>query len=213
MSAIRVVLADDQVLFLRSLKLVLENSAEEINIVGTAVNGREAVKLVDELIPDVVLMDVRMPEMDGVEANREIHAAHPEVAVMMLTTFDDDSYVQNALHDGAVGYLLKDMDPEKLVSSIRALKEGAVQLSPSIMHKLMDQFYAPQATDSERLSGLNQREREILKLIAQGLDNREIAEGIHVAEQTVKNYVSSIYHKIGARDRIHAMRIALNEEL
>ena len=213
MNPIRVVLVDDQVLFLRSLKVVLESSAEDISVVGTAGDGSEAVELVDELLPDVVLMDVRMPGMDGVEANRIIHERHPEVAVMMLTTFDDDTYVQNALHDGAVGYLLKDMDPEKLVSSIRALREGAVQLSPSIVHKLMNQVYQPQSAEGARLAGLNQREREILKLVSQGLDNREIAARINVAEQTVKNYVSTIYHKIGARDRVHAMRIALNEEL
>ncbi len=218
MEKVRILLVDDQVLFIESLKTVLETRTRDFKIVGIAYDGREAIRIVERERPHVVLMDVRMPKMDGVVATRLIHKKYPEIQVMMLTTFDDDEYVHAALHNGAVGYLLKDIPPYELIASIRAMREGAVQISPSIATKLADHAYnsVKNAHSSEGgfcapewFNALSKREMEILKLLSKGLDNREIAERLYIAEQTVKNHVSIIYSKMGARDRVQAVRMAL----
>lgn len=215
MEKIRVVLADDQVLFVESLKNVLKTRAKDIDVVGIAHNGAEAVDLVRETSPDLVLMDVRMPTMDGVAATRAIRKENDRTLIVMLTTFDDDDYVHRALEYGAVGYLLKDIPPSELIASIRALKEGAVLVSPSIASKLLHLAY--QGPGLRRPSGdrppqwveeLTTREREILSLIAEGKDNREIANDLSLAEQTVKNAVSIIYAKLGVKSRVQAVTLA-----
>ncbi len=213
---IKILLADDQILFLESLKSVIESRAENIQVVATALNGREAIQMVEQYRPEVALLDVRMPDMDGVEAARQINERYPEVRIVMLTTFDDDEYVRDALNYGAVGYLLKDIPPKKLIASIQAVKEGSVMMAPSIARKLVQQVAAePQGTSKkskseekpEWLKELSKRELEVLKLLGEGYDNRQIADQLYIAEQTVKNHVSEIYSKLGTHSRIKTMKM------
>lgn len=214
MEKTKILLADDQVLFVESLKTVIEIRAPDISVVGIAHNGMEAIKLVEKYKPQIVLMDVRMPVLDGVEATRAIHVKFPEVYIIMLTTFDDDTYVKKALSYGAVGYLLKDIAPSELIASLRAIKKGPMLISPSVAAKLLDHAYGGgfHNNDSDRetlLKSLSPREREILDLMAQGYDNREIASELVIAEQTVKNHVSIIYDKLGVRDRVQAIQYVI----
>lgn len=225
MDKIRVVLADDQVLFVENLRIVLETRAKDIKVVGIARDGIEAVECVNREHPNIILMDVRMPNMDGVEATRLIHNQCPDTQVMMLTTFDDDQYVHEALHNGAVGYVLKNISPLELITTIRAVNQGRVIISPAIAAKLVegmphaeresiDQSHTA-STVPEGYQELSKREKEVFALIARGYNNKEISEQLFVAEQTVKNYVHAVYQKIGARDRIQAVHIAqsLDSEL
>jgi DNA-binding NarL/FixJ family response regulator len=217
---IRVLIADDQRLFAGSLKTVLEGfGSEQIHVVGIAYDGREAVELVESLAPDVVLMDVRMPVMDGVEATRVVRDRFPGVKVMILTTFDDDDYVHDALANGAVGYVLKNIEPQELVTCVKAVCAGTFLMSRSVGAKLVSQAtpehsgakLADAAAEANFLlhqfPGLSRREAEVLYLLAQNLDNREIASRLFIADQTAKNYVSKIYEKLGVPDRIHALRL------
>ncbi len=201
---ITLLLADDHVLFCESLRTVLSAEARDVEVVGIARDGEEVVALVEEKRPDIVLMDVRMPGMDGVHATKIIHERFPDTRVMMLTTFDDDEYVREAMKFGAEGYLLKDTPLEKLIISIRALKEGVFQVSPAVVRKLMGS--ASPATGAEEsppdwVQSLSRREKEILRLVAKGQDNPEIARALFIAEQTVKNHMSDIYFKLGVHDR------------
>lgn len=216
MDRIRVALADDQVLFVESLKNVLRTRARDIEVVGIAHDGEQAISLVETTQPDLILLDVRMPTMDGVEATRAIHEAHPDIIIVMLTTFDDDEYVYRALEHGAVGYLLKDIPPSELIASIRALREGAVLVSPTIASKLLRRAHrgnakgaAPIDTPPRWLSDLTARELQVLTLMVQGMDNREIAADLDLAEQTIKNAVSVIYSKLGVRSRVQAVNTAV----
>ncbi|MBN1835295.1 MAG: response regulator transcription factor [Spirochaetales bacterium] len=217
MDRIRVLLVDDQVLFAESLKTVLETRARDMEVVGVAYDGRQALELVEERRPQVVLMDVRMPGMDGVEAARLVHQRHPEISVLMLTTFDDDEYVRDALRHGAVGYLLKDIGPRELMAAIRATRDGAALVSPAVIQKLLSRGErpgeagpdaGPRALQPPWVGSLSRREREILRLLTRGLDNRAIADGLFIAEQTVKNHVSTIYAKMGAHNRVQAVKLA-----
>jgi DNA-binding NarL/FixJ family response regulator len=211
------------VLFVESLKTVLETDAGDIRVVGVAYDGAHAVEMALDLAPDVALVDVRMPVMDGVEAVRRIGARAPAVRTVMLTTFDDDEYVHTALKHGAVGYLLKDIPPNELIASIRAIHQGAVLMSPAIARKLADRASSgekgeAEVFDSEKamlagLGGLTSREREILGLIGQGMGNKQIAERLYIAPQTVRNYISAIYGKLGVHDRYEAMQIAVRAHL
>jgi DNA-binding NarL/FixJ family response regulator len=222
MNKIRVVLADDQVLFVENLKFVLEKRAKDIAVTGVAQNGSEAIACVERQKPHIVLMDIRMPIMDGVEATRIIHQRFPDTQIIVLTTFDDDAYVHDALHYGAVGYLLKNIPPKELIASIRAVREGGVLISPQIARKLVDQVFqltreknkkAELSKESFNQQGLSNREKEILHLISKGYNNKEISNFLFIAEQTVKNYAHSIYSKIGARDRAQAIKMALDGEI
>jgi DNA-binding NarL/FixJ family response regulator len=215
---IKIVLVDDQTLFVESLKTVLETRADDLQVVGVANDGNRAVEVVAENSPDIVLMDVRMPVMNGVESTKLIKESYPDTRVLMLTTFDDDQYVIEALRLGAVGYLLKNMPPAELISAIRAVYEGGVLISPQVANKLVGLLTNPQSKageghDDERVGSLvnqlSSREKEILQLMAEGLDNKEIAGKLYIAEQTVKNYVSVIYSKLGVRDRVQASRMVL----
>ncbi|MFW5686185.1 MAG: response regulator [Spirochaetota bacterium] len=212
-----VVLADDQILFVESLKSVLESRSDGISVVGVASNGNEAVELVKRYRPDIALLDVRMPVRDGVEAAKQIHEHYPDVQTVMLTTFDDDEYVVEALRYGAVGYLLKNIPPKDLITSLHAIAGGAVLISPEVAQRLVDHAYQTTAGASERdasadhgsaLSQLTEREEKILRLIADGYNNRQIGGELFLAEQTVKNYVSQIYAKLGVHNRIHLMKVA-----
>ena len=223
MAPIRVLLADDRKLFADSIKIVLEGyERDAIRVVGLAYDGKEAVELAARTRPDVVLLDVRMPVMDGVEASRQIHARHPEIKIIMLTTFQEDELVRNALSNGAVGYVLKEVQPRELVESIKLANGGFYLISPSVGGRLLRRAAAGSPADPERdaaLAGiqaafpeLSRREAEVLAYISRSYDNHEIARELFLAEQTVKNHVTSIYTKLGVKDRVHCVRL-LNERL
>ncbi len=206
---IRLLLVDDQYLFLESLKLVIESIAPDIEIAASAINGEEAVHLMRETDIVVVLLDVRMPVMDGGTAARIIRSEHPAVSIIMLTTFEDDEYVSEAMRNGASGYLLKNIAPKMLVSAVRAVFDGSILMDPNIAGTLMQSLYANRK-ESERITGeklpdwfyeLSARERTIIKHILLGKSNKEIAADVHIGEQTVRNYISCIYSKLGTSDR------------
>jgi DNA-binding NarL/FixJ family response regulator len=216
---IRVLVVDDQELFARGLEIVLKgHGGEELAVVGIAANGKEAIEKVEALTPDVVLMDVRMPVMDGVEATRIIHEQNPAIKILILTTFDDDQYVADALGNGAQGYVLKNLKPDDLVTSIKAVHAGSLYVSSGVGSRLVRHAQAGMERTQKRpieyhgeinfllsqFESLRKREAEILHLILQDYDNQEIAQRLFIAEQTVKNYVTAIYGKIGVSDRDHA---------
>jgi DNA-binding NarL/FixJ family response regulator len=209
---IRIVIADDQALFSETLKMVLESRSEEIRVVGLGYTGRQAIQLVEELKPDLVLLDIRMPEMDGVVATKILHEKFPDVRILILTTYDDDSYILDALRYGAVGYILKNIPPDKLIDSIITIKNGNVLISPEVAQKLIAHAVGTRGeADGEKSLNLvpdlwydilSRREREILRLLANGFDNKQIADELFLADQTVKNHISEIYSKLGLHDRV-----------
>jgi len=226
---IRIIIADDQTLFLEGLATFLRAYTDDIEVIARASNGKEALSRAREFAPDIILMDVHMPEMDGVEATERILAELPDVKIVMLSTYDEDEYVERALALGASGYLLKDISPTELIASIRALKSGAVQISPQVVSKLMsrivdhDPIPGPQGGGSlgagiqessrspgrgDGLDALTRREREVFSLIAPGCDNEQIAESLSLSEHTVRNYVSGIYAKLGVQDRFQIIQMA-----
>ncbi len=204
---IKIMLVDDQNLIRQGLRALLELEAD-LEIVGEAENGREALDLITQLHPDVILMDMRMPVMDGVRATLEIQKNYPQVKVLVLTTFDDDEYVTAAIQNGAMGYLLKDTPSEELAVAIRAVHKGYTQLGPGIVKKLLTQYSGNHVCDSPipppSLTELTPREKEVLKLIANGASNREIAKELYISEGTVKNYVTNILNRLSLRDRTQA---------
>jgi DNA-binding NarL/FixJ family response regulator len=206
MSKIRVLLVDDQELFVKSLKRVIEADTEDIEVVGIAVNGADAVSAVGTLKPDLVLMDVRMPVMDGVEAAKSIRKLEPETLVLMLTTFEDDEYVLKAVEYGACGYLLKDIDPSRLIIAIRAVVGGACIFDQKVLPKIVKggsgDGQAVRKKQDHLLERLTFREREILALIEEGRSNEEIGNILHLGIQTVRNYTSLIYSKTGIHNRL-----------
>lgn len=205
MSTIRLLVVDDQALFREALHTLLSVQAD-IEVVGEAANGEEALRLIGKHQPDVVLMDLQMPVMDGVAATRRIQSEHPTVHVIVLTTFDDDDYVFEGLRAGAIGYLLKDVSAEKLVEAIRSAARGESFLQPSIATKVIAELArhsTPAAADS-LVEPLTNREIDILRRMAEGLNNREIAELLVITEGTVKNHVTNILGKLGVRDRTQA---------
>jgi DNA-binding NarL/FixJ family response regulator len=205
--SIRVLLVDDQALFREGLSTLL-SVYPELEIVGEAANGQEALQQAERLRPDVVLMDLRMPVLDGVTATRRLKETRPSCRVIILTTFDDDEYVFDGLRAGAVGYLLKDVSSEKLVEAIRTTARGESFLQPNIAAKLvaefarMDESPTPQA--QQLVDPLSQRELEILALVAEGASNKEIGAELFIAEGTVKNHVTNILSKLSVRDRTQA---------
>ncbi len=209
---IRILLVDDQVLFVESLKDVLEMRTRDLKVVGTVHDGLQAIRAVDELNPDVVLMDVRMANMDGIASTKIIRTKHPEVRIVILTTFNDDEYVHEALQCGAVGYLLKTARPAELIASIRAIQEGVVQMSPPVVARLThsersfpDVSHEDEAAD-QWTKYLSHREKEILKCLLAGLSNKQIAEKLFVVEQTIKNHLNVIYSKMDAHSRAQAIK-------
>ena len=215
MTKLRILLVDDQSLFAQSLQTFLMNYAEDMQVLGIAANGKEACDFVEKDTPDVILMDVRMPVMDGVAATRYIKAMHPNVKIIMLSTYDEEDLVRSSLLTGASGYLLKDISPTELIISIRALNSGMVQISPSLAQKLIQSTYIDHPAEDtsanssfEWLKTLTKREREIFALIATGHDNDEIAAKLGLAVQTVRNQVSTIYSKLDVKDRFEIIRLA-----
>lgn len=204
MKAIRVLLADDQTLLRDGLHSLLE-SEDDIVVAGEAGNGREAVEKVHELMPDVVLMDIRMPEMDGVEATRRIKKESPGTAVIMLTTFDDDEYIIKAMTYGAAGYLLKDMGSEKLIAAIRDGVAGNIILPGRIAAKITMRLSGTPEPPSVRRDMFSERELSIIALMLDGRTNGEIADTLYLTVGTVKNYISQIYMKLDVKDRTNAV--------
>jgi DNA-binding NarL/FixJ family response regulator len=204
---IRILLVDDQKLMREGLRILLELEPD-LEVVGEARNGEAALEAYAALAPDVVLMDVRMPGMDGVEATWRLHERWPEARIIILTTFDDEEYIFEGLRAGALGYLLKDVSGEELAEAVRKVAAGGALIEPSVARKVLAEFArlapparAPQEGLPEPLS---ERERDVLQLLALGLSNREIAERLALAEGTVKNYVTNILGKLGVRDRTQA---------
>jgi DNA-binding NarL/FixJ family response regulator len=211
---VRVVLVDDDDLMRAGLRSVL-SSDETIEVVGDAGDGREAVTRIRELNPHLVLMDIRMPNLDGISATREVLSAAPDVKVVVLTTFEQDDYIFDALSAGASGFLLKRTQPEELIAAIHTVAEGDSLLSPSVTRRVIDRM-ASQPTPvaaSRRLDELTPREREVLELIARGLSNREIAEAFVIEESTVKTHVKRILMKLRLRDRVQAVIFAYEHGL
>ncbi|CAL9484177.1 DNA-binding response regulator [Streptomyces sp. DH-12] len=213
---IRVLIADDQQMVRQGFTVLL-NTQPDIEVVGQAVNGLDAVEQVGELVPDVVLMDIRMPELGGIEATARITAATPEVKVLVLTTFDLDEYVYEALRAGASGFLLKDASAEQLAEAVRVVAAGDALLAPGVTRRLIAEFSRldprPRTPLRRRVGDLTERETEVLSLIAQGLSNAEIAVRLVVAEQTVKTHVGRILVKLGLRDRTQAAVFAYESGL
>jgi DNA-binding NarL/FixJ family response regulator len=211
---LRVVLADDQALVRAGFRMIL--TADGIDVVGEAANGAEAVDAVRRTRPDVVLMDIRMPELDGLEATRRILAdACAEPRVIMLTTFDLDHYVYAALTAGASGFLLKDVTPEHLVAAVRLVRSGDALLAPAITRRLVERFARRDDAPAVHgdLAALTPRELEVLRLLAQGLSNAELAGRLHLSEATVKTHVARILAKLGLRDRVQAVVVAYRSGL
>ncbi len=211
---IQVLVCDDHAVFRRGLVTVLEMESD-IEVVGEAARGDLAVDLTLELLPDVVLMDVRMPTVDGVEATRRIAALELATRVLVLTTFDLDEYVYAALRAGASGFLLKDTLASDLLSAIRAVARGDSIGAPSVTRRLLERYVGtgPSGDPDPGLDGLTEREREVLGLIARGLSNAEIAAGLYLSEGTVKTHVSRILAKLGLRDRVQAVVFAYESGL
>ncbi|MEU3948946.1 response regulator transcription factor [Streptomyces sp. NPDC029526] len=213
---IRVLVADDQQMVRQGFTVLLDTQPD-IEVVGQAVDGLDAVRQTAGLAPDVVLMDIRMPELDGIEATARITAATPRIRVLVLTTFDLDEYVYEALRAGASGFLLKDASAEQLAEAVRVVAAGDALLAPGITRRLIAEFSRldprPRTPPAQRVAELTDRETEVLVLIAQGLSNAEIAVRLVVAEQTVKTHVGRILVKLGLRDRTQAAIFAYESGL
>ncbi len=221
MDKLKILLVDDQSLFAQSLQTFLKNYADDMEVIGISSNGKEACNFVKQNQPDIILMDLRMPVMDGVTAVKNIKKQFPNIKIIMLSTYDEDEEVRSALLAGAAGYLLKEISPTELIISIRALASGVMQISPSIAQRLIQNSYVEDATSAdteikgakysqkfEWLKTLTKREREIFALIATGHDNNDIAEKLGLAIQTVRNQVSIVYSKLGVKDRFEIIQLA-----
>lgn len=202
---IRLLLADDQPIFRQGLAALL-SLEDDLEVVGEANHGEEAIALTERLQPDIILMDVRMPICDGVQATREIHTRYPWIRILVLTTFDNDDYVFQSLQAGALGYLLKSTPAPKVAAAIRSLYQGYSQLGPTIAPKVFSQLNntQPEREKTDYYAQFNQRELEILKLLGQGKSNREIAAALNLTEGTIKNHLTNIFCELDVRDRTQA---------
>ena len=209
--SVRVLIADDQTLFRVGLARLLEED-ERVKIVGQAGDGAEAVKLAGSLKPDVVLMDLKMPNLDGIEATRQIAAAYPGVKVLLLTTFEADNHVIQALKAGASGYILKDSKPDSIVSSLLAVMAGERVMASAVANRVLEMLTGT-TTPKEFYDGLTGREIEILKLLAGGMANKQIAYKLKISEKTVRNHVSNMYEKLNIYDRSQAVLYAVRKGL
>ena len=210
---IRVLIADDQALMRTGFRMILD-AQDDIEVVGEAIDGADAIRRFEALSPDVVVMDVRMPTMDGIEATRRLSALDRSARVLILTTFDLDDYVYEALRAGASGFLLKDRPPEELVAAVRVISSGDALLAPSITRRLIEEFARrPPTVTRTELDELTEREREVLVLMARGLSNKEISRALFVAETTVKTHVGRVLHKLRLRDRVQAVVLAYESGL
>jgi DNA-binding NarL/FixJ family response regulator len=204
---VRVLLADDQALVRGGFRMILDSRAD-LSVVGEAADGAQAVAMTAELAPDVVLMDIRMPVMDGLEATRRIVSSGGTTRIVVLTTYDADDSVFAALRAGASGFLLKDALPAELVDAVRVVARGDALLAPSVTRRLLDRMVAPVVGQPAELRELTDREREVLRLMAAALSNAEIAGRLSLSETTVKTHVSAVLRKLGLRDRVQAVVLA-----
>jgi DNA-binding NarL/FixJ family response regulator len=212
---IRILIVDDQTIVRHGLKSLLEIQ-EDLTVVGDAANGQEALEIIASLgqqsqLPDVVLLDVRMPVMDGVATTKELKTDYPEINILILTTFDDDEYISQAMNYGARGYLLKDSPPEDLAMAIRVVNKGNTYMGSGLLAKMLQRNTQPEVAPvaiAEQLAELSPREQEVLDLIAIGANNREIAQKLYISEKTVKNHVTNILSKLNLRDRTQAALLA-----
>ncbi len=205
---IRVLVADDQSMVRAGFRMLLSGQ-EDIEVVAEASNGLEAIEKAARFDPDVVLMDIRMPELDGLEATRRILAADGTTRILVLTTFDLDEYVYEALRAGASGFVLKDDPPEQLLAAIRTVAAGDALLSPTVTKRVIEQFARmPRPTPPKELEELSARERDVLRLVARGLSNAEIAQELYISETTVKTHVTHLLQKLNLRDRVQVVVLA-----
>ncbi|MEW5718380.1 MAG: response regulator transcription factor [Chloroflexota bacterium] len=210
---IRVLICDDQEMVCEGLRVIL-NSAPDIQVVGVARDGAHALELVAQTKPDLVLMDLKMPVLNGIQATRQLREQHPQVRVLVLTTYDADEWVFDAIRSGAAGYLLKDTPREELIAAVKGTVEGRTHVDPNVAGKLFTQVAAsPVSADTSIADALSARERDVLRLLARGLSNADIAERLHLSEGTVRNYVSAILEKLGVSDRTQAAVLALRHGL
>jgi len=210
---IRVLVADDQALVRGGFRMILDER-DDLELVGEAADGEQAVALAQELDPDVILMDVRMPKLDGVAATRRLVDAGTRAHILVLTTFDLDEYVYAAVRAGASGFLLKDVEPTELVDAIRVVAAGNSLFGPEATQRLVERFAGgPASVDDSILDRLTEREREILRLLASGMSNAEVAEKLFLSETTVKTHVSAVLRKLGVRDRVQAVIAAYDAGL
>ncbi len=204
-SKTRLLIADDHGLFAEGLRYIIENLAQDMRVVGTVADGREALNFAEREPFDIVLMDVRMPVMDGVEATRSFRLLHPDIRIIMLTTFDDDEYVRRALELGAAGYLMKSIRPNALLSSIRAVMAGQILIDESVRSRVLSG--KQHLSDYEIIvRSLTRREREVLKLMLASKSNRQIGELLNISDHSVRNYVSKIYFAFDVRDRFELIQ-------
>ena len=211
MAPVRLLLADDHRMFRQGLRELLERKAG-FEVVGEATTGREALEQVRVLRPDIVLLDIQMPELDGVEVARQLAQSHPDVKIIMLTMYRQDQHLVDAIKAGARGYLLKDADAEELIDVIERVQRGEAALDPALTGRVFDAFRRLSAT-SEGGESLTEREREILQLVAAGYDNRTVAMRLHLSEKTVGNRLSEVFAKLGVSNRTQAARVALQRGL
>jgi DNA-binding NarL/FixJ family response regulator len=214
MRGIQVIIADDQVLFAESLKIVLENKSNDIKVMGIAYDGFEAIRIVEKHKPDLVLMDIYMPKIDGIEATKILHKKYPAIQILMLTTIESMKDMELALKNGASGYLLKNIAPDDLVNSIRVIMAGDILITSTFANKFITKPIAQESNSAKNyhpierpswLENLNAREKEILLLIIQGLSSKEIAQLISIGEQTVRNYLGKIYAEMGVNSKSEAI--------
>jgi len=209
----KILLVDDQIVIRDGLEMLL-NLEKDFQVIGTAQDGAEAVEVATQKQPDLILMDLRMPMMNGIEATREIHAKFPDIKILVLTTYDDDEWVFDAIRAGASGYLLKDTSRQKIVEAIRGTMEGKSFIDPAIAGKLLNHFTNKQTLPTSLLTDkLTERELEVLRLIAKGLNNSDIAAQLHLSEGSVRNRVSVILEKLNISDRTQAALIAIQHGL
>jgi Response regulator containing a CheY-like receiver domain and an HTH DNA-binding domain len=210
-------IVDDQKLFRENLKIVIELRLPDVKVVGIASNGQEALEILNNERPNLILLDMRMPGMNGLEFLKQLRKQGAEIKTIVLTTFDDDEYVFEALRLGAAGYLLKEIEPEELTAAIVDVYHGKTLMSPEITAKLVKEATRNRAIDvsvsNDAFSSLTSRELDVLRCLAMGEDNREIAMSLQIAEGTVKNHVSNIYEKLGLKDRAQAIRFAILHDL
>lgn len=213
MNNIKVLIVDDQTLMCDGLKTIIDLE-DNMEVVGIAKNGQEAIKICKDIIPDIILMDIRMPLMDGVETTKIIKSLYKDIKILILTTFDDDQYIIEAIANGATGYILKDIEGDDLIGAINDTYRGAFMMPSAIAQKIAKRLSGsnPKASIKERniLKDFSEREIQIAKLMIAGLNNRDIATSVYMSEGTVKNYISNIYSKVGTSERVGAISVLKN---
>ena len=212
MDKISVLIADDHTLFRKGVRKMVEVE-EDMKVVGEAATGREALEQARALVPDVILMDIKMPDLDGIEATRTLRREMPHVGIIFVTMFQDDEFVFKGLQAGGRGYILKDTDPDTMLRAIRAVAHGESLLGPTIAQKALRQFSALPGKQTPLVDELTPRELEVLMLIAEGLCNKEIAGELFISEKTVKNHINNIFSKLHLYDRTQAMLYAIRKGL